>query len=81
MRLRVSVMGLALAMALASTAATFGADTPKYKNVFLTVNMEQQSTWVRNFNPFSPDARFQAANGCIYESPFIYNKAISKKAG
>ena len=78
MRLRISIMGLALAMVLASTAATFGDVTPKFKKVFLTINMEQQSTWVRNFNPFSPDARMQAANGCIYEPLYIYNKATSK---
>ncbi len=42
---------------------------------FLTVNLEQQATWVRNFNPFSPDARLQAAQGCIYEPLVIFNKA------
>jgi peptide/nickel transport system substrate-binding protein len=42
---------------------------------FLTVNMEQQATWVRNFNPFSPDARLQAAQGTIYEPMMIFNKA------
>jgi peptide/nickel transport system substrate-binding protein len=54
------------------------ATTSPFKPVFLTMAMEQQSTWVRNFNPFSPDARMQAGNGVIYEPMMIYNKAIGK---
>ena len=34
--------------------------------VYLTINTEQVSTWVRNFNPFSPDAR-GATGTAIYE--------------
>ncbi len=45
---------------------------------FLTINMEQQATWVRNFNPFSPDARLQAAQGTIYEPMMIFNKATGE---
>jgi peptide/nickel transport system substrate-binding protein len=42
--------------------------------VYLTLNMEQQSTWVRNFNPFSPDTRMQSQT-IIYEPMMIFNKS------
>ena len=45
---------------------------------FLTINMEQQATWVRNFNPFSPDARLQASQGTIYEPMMIFNKSTGE---
>jgi len=45
--------------------------------VYLTVNVEQQSTWVRNFNLFSPDARVQAST-IIYEPMMIFNKATAE---
>jgi len=45
---------------------------------FLTMNAEQQATWVRNFNPFSPDARLQAAQGTIYEPMMIFNKSTGQ---
>jgi peptide/nickel transport system substrate-binding protein len=45
---------------------------------FLTINVEQQSTWVRNFNPFSPDARLQASQGTIYEPLMIFNKSTGE---
>jgi len=45
--------------------------------VFMTINTEQVSTWVRNFNPFSPDAR-GATGTAIYEPMMIYNKATGK---
>ena len=57
------------------------ATTPKaeglFKPVFLTANNEQQSTWVRNFNPFSPDTRLPANQGVIYEPLMIFNKATN----
>ncbi len=45
---------------------------------FMTINLEQQSTWVRNFNPFSPDARLQAGQGTIYEPMMVFNKATGE---
>jgi peptide/nickel transport system substrate-binding protein len=45
--------------------------------VYLTVNVEQVSTWVRNFNPFSPDVRYPAQTG-MYEPMMVYNKSISQ---
>jgi peptide/nickel transport system substrate-binding protein len=45
--------------------------------VFMTINTEQVSTWVRNFNPFSPDAR-GATGTAIYEPMMIYNKSTGK---
>lgn len=71
----------------ATTAPTSSAPQPTasaqpmanhpFKPVYLTVNMEQQSTWVRNFNPFSGDARMQATT-IIYEPMMIYDKATSQ---
>ena len=58
----------------AAPQATAGAPAP----AFLTINIEQQATWVRNFNPFSPDARLQASQGTIYEPLMIFNKATGK---
>ena len=52
-----------------ATQATPGA--------YLTVNFEQLPTWVRNFNPFSPDVLGSAATA-IYEPMMIYNKAIGQ---
>jgi peptide/nickel transport system substrate-binding protein len=45
--------------------------------VFMTVNVEQVSTWTRNFNPFSPDVRYPAQSG-MYESLMNYNKATGE---
>ena len=38
----------------------------------MTISVAQQSTWIRNFNPFSGDFRFPTVNG-IYEPMMIYN--------
>jgi peptide/nickel transport system substrate-binding protein len=54
----------------AATAPAASASQP----VYLTLNMEQQSTWVRNFNPFSPDTRMQSQT-IMYEPMMIFNKA------
>lgn len=51
--------------------------TPTPEPVFLTINTEQVSTWVRNFNPFSPDAR-GATSTAIYEPLMIYNKSTGE---
>ena len=44
---------------------------------FMVVNQELQSTWVRNFNPFSPDVRVIATT-IIYEPLMVYNKVANK---
>ena len=44
---------------------------------FLTVNVEQVSTWTRNFNPFSPDVRYPAQTG-MYESLMVFNKSTGQ---
>lgn len=43
----------------------------------MTVNGEQVSTWLRNFNPFSPDARYPTTTG-MYEPMMVYNKATAE---
>ena len=55
------------------TQATATTQAPAY----LTVNYEQLPTWVRNFNPFSPDVLGSAATA-IYEPMMIYNKSIGQ---
>lgn len=55
----------------AKSEATAGSD------VFLTVNYEQVSTWVRNFNPFSANA-LGSTFTAIYEPMMIYNKATGE---
>ena len=64
---------LALSMLLSSCAPKASTGS----NAYLTVNYEQISTWVRNFNPFSPDALGSAATA-VYEPLMIYNKSIAQ---
>ncbi len=45
--------------------------------VYMTINVEQVSTWMRNFNPFSPDVRYPAQTG-MYEPLMNYNKATGE---
>jgi len=59
-----------------ATSAPTAAPAAK-EPLYLTMNVEQQSTWVRNFNPFSPDTRM-TSNTIMYEPLMIYNKATSK---
>lgn len=54
------------------------APSTSASNAFMTINVEQQATWVRNFNPFSPDARLQASQGAIYEPMMIFNKSTGE---
>jgi peptide/nickel transport system substrate-binding protein len=65
---------------IAPTEAPATAPTsapPAAEPVFLTVNVEQVSTWLRNFNPFSPDVRYPAQTG-MYEPLLVYNKATGE---
>lgn len=63
----------------AKTAESAAAPAvPTFKPAFISINLEQQATWVRNFNPFSPDRRMQSDQGVIYEPLMIYNKAADK---
>ena len=43
----------------------------------MVANLELQSTWVRNFNPFSPNAR-TVTGTIMYEPMMIYNKMVGK---
>jgi peptide/nickel transport system substrate-binding protein len=63
------------AAAVQGTVAPATATPGAFKPVFLSVSMEQQSTWVRNFNPYSPDARIPAGQGFIYEPMMVFNKS------
>jgi peptide/nickel transport system substrate-binding protein len=61
-------------MLLASCGAKTTTST---SNAYLTINYEQVSTWVRNFNPFSPSPLGSTATA-IYEPMMIYNKTTGK---
>src|SRR5512133_1136334 len=52
---------------------TSGATTDASK-VYLSINVEQVSTWVRNFNPCVADP-LEATLTAIYEPMMIYNKS------
>lgn len=49
----------------------------KNSSAFLTINYEQVSTWVRNFNPFSANT-LGSTSTAIYEPMMIYNKATGE---
>ena len=57
--------------------ASCGTKTSSSNGDFLTINYEQLSTWVRNFNPFSPSALGSTATA-IYEPMMIYNKSTAE---
>jgi peptide/nickel transport system substrate-binding protein len=54
-----------------------GAPAANSEPVYMTINVEQVSTWMRNFNPFSPDVRYPAHTG-MYEPLMNYNKNTGK---
>ncbi|MGD0707147.1 MAG: ABC transporter substrate-binding protein [Anaerolineaceae bacterium] len=54
-----------------------GSQASSNSEQYLTINFEQVSTWVRNFNPFSANALGSTATA-IYEPMMIYNKATGK---
>jgi peptide/nickel transport system substrate-binding protein len=63
-------------MLLASCGAK-STPTPTTQPVYLTVNYEQRGTWVRNFNPFSPDTLGSTLTA-VYEPMMIYNKSTGE---
>jgi peptide/nickel transport system substrate-binding protein len=64
----------ASAPAAEKTAPAAAADASK---AYLTINFEQVSTWVRNFNPFSAN-KLGSVNTAIYEPMMIYNKSTGE---
>lgn len=55
----------------ASAAESQAAAPPSGDNV-MTLSVQQQATWIRNFNPFVGDFRFPTVHG-TYEPLMIYN--------
>jgi peptide/nickel transport system substrate-binding protein len=58
-----------------ATAATDEPTSPPATSAedgIMTVSVQQQATWIRNFNPFSGDFRFPTING-MFEPLMIYN--------
>jgi peptide/nickel transport system substrate-binding protein len=54
-----------------------GAKTSGSTGAYLTVNFEQVTTWVRNFNPFSASP-LGATLTAVYEPMMIYNKSTGE---
>ena len=54
-----------------------GTKSTSTSGAYLTINFEQVSTWVRNFNPFSASP-LGSTTTAIYEPMMIYNKSTGK---
>jgi len=63
-----------LALALAGALAACQADPPPPRPGVLEVSVEQQASWVRNFNPFAGGARWPTQAG-IHE-PLLVHSAV-----
>ncbi|MCC6619874.1 MAG: ABC transporter substrate-binding protein [Deltaproteobacteria bacterium] len=70
----ITAAGRALACALAVTLGACAADPPPLRPGVLSVSVEQQASWVRNFNPLVGGARWPTTAG-IYE-PLLVHSAV-----
>ncbi len=59
---------------LIASASVLMAEEP----VYMTINGEQVSTWVRNFNPFLSDVRYPAQQNGMYEPLLLFNFATGE---
>jgi peptide/nickel transport system substrate-binding protein len=78
----VIILGLLLSSCAKATTPPAASEAPvateaPAQPVYLTVNYEQVSTWVRNFNPFSASALGSTATA-IYEPMMIYDKSTGE---
>ena len=58
-------------------SACGGKPAAKTSDAYLTINFEQVSTWVRNFNPFSASPLGSTLTA-VYEPMMIYNKSTGQ---
>lgn len=66
--------GWIAAVALVAACGTHRAPRPLDGDAPLTISVEQQSVWVRNFNPLLPPGRSRwPARSGVYEPMMIYN--------
>lgn len=72
-----SLISLVLIACLLLTACSSKPAATSADKKYLTINHEQVSTWVRNFNPFSATP-LGPTNTAIYEPMMIYNKATGQ---
>jgi peptide/nickel transport system substrate-binding protein len=77
MKKRITWVIISLLIVSSMLLAACGTKTASGSGDFLTINFEQVSTWVRNFNPFSADALGSTATA-IYEPMMIYNKSTGE---
>jgi peptide/nickel transport system substrate-binding protein len=77
MKTRTLWLVISLLVIASVVLASCGPKTSTGGGNYLTINFEQVSTWVRNFNPFSPDALGSTVTA-IYEPMMIYNKSVGE---
>ena len=72
------VLAVSMLLSACGTAKTANSTSAQSsQSAFLTLNTEQLPTWVRNFNPFSPDAR-GATGTAMYEPLMLFNRATAE---
>lgn len=71
------IISLLVTACMLLSACGTSSSTSSGNGDYLTVNYEQVSTWVRNFNPFSANALGSTATA-IYEPMMIYNKSTGE---
>jgi peptide/nickel transport system substrate-binding protein len=70
-------VAIAATLAALVSCGTHHAPQPRDGEAPLTVSIEQQSVWVRNFNPLLPQGRARWPSRCgIYEPMMIYNPMV-----
>ena len=74
---RISAAGLLGALALASGLASGAA--PAMAESVLAMHIEEQTSWVQNFNPFDLGGRRQSTMDFVYEPLVIFNDYDSGK--
>jgi peptide/nickel transport system substrate-binding protein len=77
MKKRMTWLVISLLIVCCMLLSACGAKTTAGTGKFLTINFEQVSTWVRNFNPFSASA-LGSTSTAIYEPMMIYNKSTGE---
>jgi peptide/nickel transport system substrate-binding protein len=77
MNKRITWLGISILIISSMLLTACGTTASSGTGKFLTVNYEQVSTWVRNFNPFSSTTLGSTATA-IYEPMMIYNKSTGE---
>lgn len=68
------VAGWMAAAAAAAPSCSHHREPPPHEDGVLTVSVEQQASWIRNFNPLMPPSARWPTVGGIYEPLLVYNR-------